>query len=187
MTPRGLIFRAVSGVLILTLYLVLHEPFTRWTGKWPAPYWMATGLGVVLLFLMMRPHIKHLLWVLPLALAVAYLTWLLDHGLERMLDDYWGVRIVRFPRWFAMFNDLVVPALIYLTLVIAVRRRDYHISNCRLTLALAAFAGTFLALHLIDGMVSTIQIPVHPFMGTIDRNVFGFRLGLYFLFTVAVA
>ncbi|MEM6332117.1 MAG: hypothetical protein AAF823_02115 [Planctomycetota bacterium] len=147
---------------------------------------MATGLGVLLLFLMMRPNLKHLLWVLPLALAVTYLTWLLDHGLERMLDDYWGVRIVRFPRWFTMFNDLVAPPLIYLALVIAMRRRDYSISSYRLMLSLMCFVCVFFAMHLVDGAIASIRVPIHPF-GTIDRDVFGFRLGLYLLFTVFVS
>lgn len=182
-TFQSIARRTLIFGLIFLAYLLLWRPVNRWSGKWPSPYWFSTGMGVVLLFLVVRPRLKQLVWVIPYACLAVALSWFLDHGLERMLRDHWQVSGFLLPRWFDVLNGLLARPLVFVALLLLVLPWRRVPSPERLALGLACFAGVFLVLHLFAGMVCTIQIPTH-FWGSIDRDAFGFRLGAYLLITV---
>ena len=75
-------------------YLLLWKSALHWTGKWPAPYWFAVGLGVLLAYGILTPKKVHLTWVIPFACFSIVVAWFFGLGIYQtwartvILHDY---------------------------------------------------------------------------------------------------
>ena len=155
------------------------------TGKWPGPYWFAVGLGVLLAYVVLMPGLKHLVWVIPFACLLTGMTWFFMEGI---FYQHWARPWV-FGRhqfhyltyWSGNLPILTLMVGFVITLLILRRAAMSFLTF----LGLGLFLYIYIGLFAVADAICSMHIPTDSFGMNFD--VFGFRLGGYYLITVAVS
>ena len=154
-----------------------------WSGKWPAPYWFAVGLGTLLAYGVLMPGLKHLVWVIPFACLLVYVTWFFEFGIYHS----WVFRHFRF-RYLGYWSENLSTLIMMAGYVLSLLYLRGAGKGLRLVLGIELFLGTFFVLFILANTVCSIYLPTDGTFGVgFDHDIFGFRLGLYYLITVSIS
>src|SRR6267142_2512945 len=171
------------AVLVAVAYLLLWRVVMNCSGKWPAPYWFAVGLGVLLAYGLLLPRLKHLVWVILFACFAVCVTWFFGDGIYQDWARAWvfrGHRFHYFSYWVENLPTLVL-MIAFVSFLLFLRVSD---KSWRLAASICIFISVFFAMFIVANMMCSIRLPVD---GTLpvgfDHDVFGFRLGGYYLIT----
>lgn len=159
-------------------YLPLAQPVLNWIGKWSAPYWFAVGLGVLLTYGLLRGKPAHCIWIAPTACFTVFVAWLVGFGIHQSWFRAWFPG--NLPPIFHFHATEKVPVVLLLSLWAAFLMRGRS-SLWRLLSSISFFA---VALLLILVLAEPLCSQYLPRPGTLphgDFNIFGRRLGGYFL------
>lgn len=170
---------ALWFLMIAVSYLVLWRQVTNWTGKWPAPYWFSVGLGVLLIYAVLGRQRVELLWVVPVACIAVFIAWFFGLGIyqtwlrELILHDL---------RWYYRnYWPEKVPVILVVVATAVVMTKHDGIGSLRYFGALAASTALFFMMLFIAEPVCSLFLPPAGTTSHGNYDIFGFRLGLYFL------
>jgi hypothetical protein len=163
---------------------MLWRLVTNWSGKWPAPYWFAVGLGVLLAYGLLVRGLKHLVWVIPLGGFAALVSWFSSFGFYQVSRKAW------FARWWSRLDDweqslpTLILMILFVVFLLFLRAAD---KGWRIHLSVSAFVLAFFITSMFADLVCAIYLPPDGTFGAFDHDVFGFRRGAYYLFMVAAS
>jgi len=187
---RTLPFKVGSGTVCVVLaavtYLFMWKAVLHWTGKWPAPYWFAVGLGVLVAGGLLRAGWIHFTWLVPFACFAVFVAWFFSFGVYRtwartlILHDY---------RWYYenWWPAKIPTVAVVATLVVFLSGHRGSRNAIRLCLAGALFCTLFFGMLAFAEPVCSFYLPRAgtTFHGNYD--IFGFRLGGYYLFALVAS
>jgi hypothetical protein len=174
-------------VSVVGVYLLLWRDVTNWSGKWPAPYWFAVGLGVLLAYGLVMPRLKHLFWVIPFACVLVCVTWFFEFGIYEFGVNSWIYRS-HLSHYLGYCSEELPTATLmagFVILLVLVRGAE---RGWRLAVSICLFLEIFFGMFTLAGGICSSRLPSDGTFGFgFDHDVFGFRLGSYYLITVAVS
>lgn len=165
-------------------YLSLWRVVTDWSGKWPAPYWFAVGLGILLAYGLLVREWKPLFWVVPFAGFAVYASWFFSFGYyQKWARPWFGHWWHRLDSWEQDFPTLVLTAVF----VVALLFSSAADRGWRFQVTISLFVITLFFLSFFAGIVCSIHLPQDGTFGSFDHDILGFRFGGYYLFMVALS
>lgn len=182
MAQRQPALNRVIWVLIIGLiYLFTWRVFLRLTGKWPAPYWLAVGLGVFLIYGFSGKSLKQIPYVFPLPLLSFFVVWFFTYKLVFWIgSDKW---LFQHFSWYYK-NDWLgkIPvALIMASVMYLISKRKQCYRSCLI------FCALLFVLSCGDWLAGVgMSVGEAPFFH-IDHDSYGFRLGLFFLIVLVLS
>ena len=180
-------FKAGSSTLWVVLtavaYLVLWKTILHWTGKWPAPYWFAVGLSVLIVGGLFRVKSVHFIWLVPMACFAGLVAWFFSLGIygtwarTLIFHDY---------RWYYQnwWPEKVPVIAVMATLVTCLSLPARPRRTIRFCVAILLFVAAFFGLLVLAEPLCSSYLPRAGTTFHGDYDVFGFRLGGYFLLAI---
>jgi hypothetical protein len=173
-------------VLTAAAYVVLWKDVVRWTGKWPAPYWFAVGLGVLLAGGLLRTGWVHFTWLVPFACFAFFVAWFFSDGVYRT----WAQTVIIYDyRWYYenWWPEKVPTVAVMATLFFFFPFQDRVGAIGRRCAAMALFTAALFGMLALAEPLCSFSLPR---AGTTDHgnyDIFGFRLGVYYLVALVIA
>ena len=116
--PFSFVLRALLVLLIVLIYLFAAHPFMNLLGKWPAPYWLSAGLGVLLLFGLAGKQFRQLLWIIPTSVLGYLVAWFFNGSINWLPFSGW---LYHHAKWYFQSNwaDKIPIAIFMATVAIS--------------------------------------------------------------------
>lgn len=159
----------------------------NWSGQWPAPYWFAVGLGTLLAYGLLVPGLKHLVCVLPFAIFLVYITWFFEIGIYHSWVKFLMVRNHRL-HYLGYWGENLPTLILMIGFVVSLLYSRGTDNSLRTVFGVALFLDMFVVLFILADSVCSIHLPTDGTFGFgFDHDVFGFRIGIYYLMTVTLS
>ena len=164
-------------MLTLGLLYACGAPLSnRWTGRWPAPCWLAFFLNCICMSMLLSPRWSRVVVSCLLGICAAVALWYAElgayhvHGFKLAYTGIWPY-VLRAPTYVLLAGVIVVSSV------------DERFPLLQAVLLAASYIVVFLVLWDIAGVACSIALPRSGTFMHGNYDIYGYRLGAFALGT----